>query len=123
MAEILYKELSYQVVGAAMEVHKVLGPAFVEPVYQKAYAHELYLRAIPYEEQKLLPVHYKGQFVGEYRADFVIDNKIIIEIKAVSSLNEIHDAQAINYLAATGLRVAILINFGEKSLKTKRIAK
>ncbi len=123
MTEILYKELSYQVVGAAMEVHKVLGSAFVEPVYQKAYAHELSLRAIPFEEQKLLVVHYKGQLVGEYRADFVIDNKIIVEIKAVSGLNEIHEAQAINYLGATGLNLAILINFGEKSLKTKRIAK
>jgi GxxExxY protein len=79
MAEILFKELSFAIIGAAMEVHNHLGPAFLEAVYQNALAYELALRGIPFEEQKVLPVYYKGQLVGEYKADFVVDGKIILE--------------------------------------------
>src|SRR5574341_300870 len=121
MAEIIFKELSYAIIGAAMEVHKILGSAFLEAVYQRALAYELTLRNIPFEEQKLLPVYYKGQLVGEYKADMVIDGKIILELKAVSAITEIHEAQAQNYLAATGMRLAIIINFASKSLEYKRI--
>jgi len=123
MTEILYKELSFAIVGAAMEVHKVLGGGFLEAVYQAALAHEFRLRNIPFEEQKHLPVYYKGVLVGEYIADFVIDEKIIVEIKAVSDLNSAHEAQALNYLAATGLRLALLLNFGRSSLQQKRLVK
>jgi GxxExxY protein len=123
MAEILYKELSFAIVGAAMEVHRVLGPGFLEAVYQKALAHELSLRGIRFEQFKRLPVTYKGVLVGEYEADFVVEDKIILEIKAVSALNQAHEAQAINYLAATGLRLAILLNFGAASLQHKRLVK
>jgi GxxExxY protein len=123
MAEILFKELSFAIVGAAMEVHRQLGLGFLEAVYQKALAYELTLRGIPFEEQKVLSVYYKGELVGEYKADFVIDGKIILELKSVSAISNAHRAQARNYLAATGLRLAILINFGAASLETKRVVK
>jgi len=123
MAEILFKELSYAVVGAAMEVHRALGAGFLESVYQAALAYELRLRSIPFEEQVRLPVYYKGQLVGEYIADFVIDGKIILEIKAVTELSDAHRAQAINYLAATGFELAILLNFGASKLQQERLVR
>jgi len=121
MAEIIHKELSYAVVGAAQEVHRLLGPGFLEAVYEEAMAHELRLKFIPFERQKLLRVNYKGLIIGEYRADFVVEEKIILELKAVTGLTKIHESQAIHYLATTGLRMAILINFGGESLQIKRI--
>jgi len=121
MAEFLYKELTYAIIGAAMEVHKTLGGGFLEAVYQKALAYELHLRDIPFEEQVHLQVFYKEQFVGEYIADFVIDGKIIVEIKAVSALNDAHIAQTLHYLAATKHKVGLLINFGSKSLEHRRL--
>ncbi len=123
MSKAIYPELSYQIIGAAMEVHRILGPGFLEAVYQSALIHEFTLRGIPFEAYKKLPVTYKDKFVGEYEADFVIDGKIIIELKAVSDLHPQHEAQAINYLAATGLKLALLINFGAKSLQHKRLVK
>ena len=123
MTEILHKRLSYQVVGAAMEVHRQLGPGFLEKVYQTALAHELKLQGIPFEEQKRLTVNYKDIVVGEYVADFVIDGKIIVEIKAVSNLTSSHQAQALNYLAATGYKLAILLNFGATSLQQRRVVR
>lgn len=123
MAEILYKELSFAIIGAAMEVHRLLGAGFLEAVYQKALAYELTLRNIPFEEQVRLPVTYKGVLVGDYIADFVIDGKIILEIKSVPALTDAHKAQAINYLAATGYELAILLNFGEPRLHQERIVR
>jgi len=98
-----------------MEVHRILGPGFLEAVYQAALEHEFTLRGIPYEAQKRLVVTYKGQFAGEYVADLVVAREIILELKAVSALNKALEAQAHNYLAATGLHLAILINFGAAS--------
>lgn len=121
--EILFKELSFAVIGAAMEVHNVLGPGFLEVVYQKALAHELTLRGIPFEMSKKLPVSYKGILVGEYEADFVVDNSIILELKAVSAIHPKHEAQATHYLATTGFKLAILVNFGADSLEQKRVAR
>jgi GxxExxY protein len=123
MTEILFKELSFAVVGAAMEVHKILGPGYLEAVYQAALAQEFALRGIAFEQFKRLPVSYKGVLVGEYVADLVIEDKIIVELKAVSTLNANHEAQVLNYLAATGLRLAILFNFGSPSLQQKRLAR
>jgi GxxExxY protein len=123
VSEILYKELSFAVIGAAMEVHKTLGPGYLETVYQAALAQELTLRYIAFEQFKRLSVSYKGVPVGEYVADLVIEDKIIVELKAVSTLNASHEAQAINYLAAIGLRLAILFNFGSPSLQQKRLAR
>jgi len=118
---IIYKERCYEVVGAAQEVHRLLGPGFLESVYEYALAHEFSLRGIPFERQAALTVTYKETCAGEYRADFIIDGKIILEIKAVTALVPAHEAQTLNYLATTGLRLAILLNFGSKSLQFKRL--
>jgi len=123
MVELLYKELTFAVIGAAMEVHKILGPGFLEAVYQAALARELTFRGIPFEQQVRLPVSYKGVIVGEYIADFIIDGKLIVEIKAVSNFNSQHQAQAMHYLAATGCRLALLLNFGTGSLEHRRVIK
>ena len=123
MAEILYKELSYSITGAAMEVHRLLGPGYLETVYQAALAHEFTLRGIPFEQRRKLPVTYKGIPVGDYVADMVVEDKIILELKGVSTLHPRHQAQALNYLAATGFRLAILLNFGADSLQDKRVIK
>ena len=123
MTEILFKDLSFSVIGAAMEVHKILGPGFLESVYQLALEKELDLRGVPFQHQVELPVTYKGTLVGIYKADLIIDNKIILEIKGLSRLNASHEAQALHYLAATGLHLAILINFGMSSLEYRRIVK
>jgi GxxExxY protein len=123
MVEILYKQLSFAPIGAAMEVHSILGSGFLEAVYQAALEKELTLRRIPFERQVALPVVYKGDLIGEYKADLVVDGKIVIEIKTVSRLNSAHEAQAIHYLTATGLELAILLNFGSGSLESRRVVK
>ena len=123
MAEILFKELSFKIIGCAMEVHRVLGPGFLEAVYLNALVQELALLDIPFEVQKHLPIYYKGKLVGEYIADIAVDNKIILELKAVSRLNPSHIAQGLNYLTATGLRLAIIINFGAGSLQSQRVVR
>lgn len=123
MVELLYKEQTFAVIGAAMEVHKILGPGFLEAVYQAALERELTLRKIPFEQKVKLPVTYKDVTVGIYEADIVIDNKIILELKSISKLNASHQAQAMHYLAATGLRLALLLNFGTGSLEHRRVIK
>src|SRR2546428_12174985 len=121
--EVLFKELSYTIVGAAMEVHRFLGPGFLEAGYSEALDWELGLRRIPFVRQAGIPVEYKGRCIGEYKADFLVDNKIILELKAVSVLNPAHRAQAHHSLAATRLRLAILMNFGTLSLECERIVR
>lgn len=123
MVELLYKELTFAVIGAAMEVHKILGPGFLETVYQTALERELTLRKIPFEQKVKLPVTYKDVTVGIYEADLIIDGKFIVELKAVSKFNASHQAQAMHYLAATGLRLALLLNFGTGSLEHRRVIK
>ncbi len=123
MTELLYKELTFAVISAAMEVHTILGPGFLEAVYQTALERELTLRGIPCEKQVKLPVRYKDILIGEYVADFIIDGKLIVEIKAVSNFNSQHQAQAMHYLAATGCRLALLLNFGTGSLEHRRVIK
>jgi GxxExxY protein len=123
MVELLYKHLSFAIIGAAMEVHTILGSGFLEAVYQTALEKELKLREIPFRHKVSLPVSYKGGLVGEYEADLVVDEKIIVEIKSISRLNSVHEAQAIHYLAATGLQLALLVNFGASSLEYRRVIK
>lgn len=123
MTKLLYESLTYAVIGAAMEVHTVLGGGFLESVYQKALAKEFSLRKIAFEEQVKLPVNYKGLLIGEYFADFSVDGKLIIEIKAVAKINRAHQAQAMHYLAATGYQLALLLNFGGRSLEHQRVIK
>ncbi len=122
MAEekLLYAELTHKIIGAAMEVHTILGPGFLEAVYEEALAHEFELRAIPFERQKTFSVPYKTVSAGVYRPDFVVDDKVIVDIKALKHLTEIEEAQIINYLKVTGLRVGLVINFGAPRLEYKR---
>jgi len=121
--ELLYKQLSFAVIGAAMEVHTVLGSGFLEAIYQAAFEKELSIRGIPFARKVNLPVSYKGDLIGEYEADLVVDEKIVVELKAISKLNSAHEAQAIHYLTATGLQLALLINFGASSLEYRRVVK
>ncbi len=120
MPELLYSDLTRAIIGAAMEVHRVLGHGFLEAVYEAALAHELDLRRIPYERQKRLTVTYKGEAVGDYVADFVVDGKVVVELKATKGLTEVDEAQLLNYLKVTGLRVGLLFNFGTPSLEHRR---
>ena len=120
--ELIYPELSYRIIGAAMEVHKHLGSGFLEAIYDEAFAVELSTLNIQYEYQKDLKVSYKGKPLKRtYKADFVIDGKIIVENKASSGLTNNHRAQVINYLKATGYRLGILINYGLPSLEYDRL--
>jgi GxxExxY protein len=115
--ELILKDEVCAVVGAAMEVHRVLGPGFLEPVYQEALQYELADRAIPFEAEKLLPVIYKGRVLDKYyKADLICYGQIILELKALSRLSSVEEAQLLNYLKATGLRVGLLINFGSPGL-------
>ena len=116
----LYKELTQAIIGAAMEVHRVLGPGFLEAVYAAALAQEFGLRSIPHQREPELSVVYKGIVAGSYRADFVADGKVIVEIKAAKQLAAIDEAQLLNYLKATGYRIGLLLNFGARSLEIKR---
>ena len=118
---LVYKEEVYDIVGAAMEVHRVLGNGFLEAVYHEALAVELTERGIPFEREKDILIYYKKVLLKKsYKADFVCYNKIILELKALSSLTGEHESQLLNYLKATGFKVGLLINFGQKSLIYKR---
>jgi GxxExxY protein len=105
------------VIGAALEVHRVLGPGFLETVYEEAIAIEFGLQGIPFERQKPINVSYKGRPVGEGRLDFFVQNSVIVELKAVDKLLPIHQAQLMSYLKATRCRLGLLINFHERLLK------
>jgi GxxExxY protein len=103
--------LAKSVIGAAIEVHRNLGPGFLESVYESALCIELERREISYARQPLVPVSYKGMAVGEARLDLLIEGKLIVELKAVDSLAPVHRAQVISYLRATGYHLGLLINF------------
>ena len=119
--DLLYKEEVYQIIGAAMEVHRILGPGFLEAVYQEALEIEFSLRGIPYESYKRLKIQYKERYLKQgYEADFLVFEKIIVEIKAADKLISKNEAQLLNYLTATKLKLGVLINFGEESLVWKR---
>ena len=121
---ILYKNEAYKVIGAAMTVHRELGPGFLEAVYHEALEIEFKQQQIPYLREAPLTISYKGYALQkEYCTDFICYNKIIVELKAIKELDSIHEAQVFNYLKATGFKLGLLINFGESSLVYKRIVK
>ena len=113
--------LTGDIIGAAMEVHRELGPGFLETVYDEALAVELTQRKIKFERQKELPVYYKQRCVKKFVCDFLVSSKVIVEIKAVSALREIDKVQLTSYLKASGIEIGLLLNFGEKSLCSKRM--
>jgi len=118
---VLYPVLSYKVMQAVFEVHNALGPGFLESVYEEALAFELELSGIPFVRQKAVEVLYKGKVIGSQRLDLVIDDKIILELKAVSGLTDVFKQQTLSYLKATGLKLGILINFGAPRVEYVRI--
>ncbi len=120
---IIYKEESYKIVGAAFKVYNTLGAGFLEAVYQEALEIELQRQGIPYEREKELKIVYDGvELKQTYKADFVCYGKIIVELKAVSALDDAHRAQMYNYLHATGLKIGLLLNFGNaEELEKQRI--
>ena len=109
--QIMYAELSHAIVGAAIEVHRHIGPGQLESVYERALCHELVLREIPHRAQVPIPMLYKGCNVGDFVADLIVDDKIVVELKAVTALQPVHLAQTLSYVHATRLRLGLLINF------------
>lgn len=122
MAEtnLLHNELTREIIGAAIEVHKIFGSGFLENVYEEALAIELNIRKIPYERQKGIDVLYKGLLAKQFICDLLVGQKVLVELKALKTISNIEEAQILNYMKATGLEVGLLINFGEQSLKFKR---
>ena len=119
---LLYKEESYKIIGAAMEVHRILGCGFIESVYQEALEKEFAYRGIPHEREKELSISYKGDTLTKtFKADFVCYNKIILELKAVKEFAVEHYSQLYNYLKASGMNLGILINFGTTSIEFERV--
>ena len=117
----LYKDLTKEIISAAMEVHRELGSGFLEYVYEEALCYELNLREISFERQKELDIYYKDLLIPrKYKPDLIVENKVIVEIKATSGLTEVEEAQLLNYLKATKMRLGLLLNFGAKSLEVKR---
>jgi GxxExxY protein len=122
MSKLIYKEESYQIIGKCMEVHNNLGPGFLEIVYKDALEYEFKKAGIPYEREKKYTVHYKDIFLPhKFYADFVVYDKIILEVKGVSAIVEEFIAQSLNYLKVSGNKLALLVNFGELKLNYKRI--
>ncbi len=122
MAEIIYENESYKIIGACIEVHKELGCGFLEAVYREALAIEFRNHGIPFEQEKSVDIYFKSiKLNKKYIADFICYDKIVLELKALSKITTEHESQLLNYLKATGLKLGILINFGEKSLKYKRL--
>ena len=118
MFQMMEEELSEQIIGAAIEVHKHWGPGLYEEIYEKSLCHELRLRQIPFEHQVRVPLLYKGERVGdELRLDVLVQAKIVVELKAVSKLEPIHEAQLLTYMRLTQCRVGLLINFNVPILK------
>ena len=117
---IVYRQLSYAIIGCAQRVHTTLGPGFPESVYQRALCRERVKQKIPFMSEASFEVFYDGAIAGKFRVDILVDNKIVLELKAVSDICEAHVSQTYAYLKATGAKLAILINFGKRRLDAKR---
>ena len=121
LEKIIYKDLSYKVVGLAMQVHTELGYGFLEKVYENALMILLKENGIKAEQQVPIKVYFHGQIVGEYVADILIDDCIILELKAQERIVDAHKSQTLNYLKATNLKLALLLNFGRHKLECERL--
>ncbi len=109
--------LTYQIIGAAIEVHRVLGPKLLESVYEEALCIELDLRQLSYERQKKIKLDYKGHEIGIFYVDIIVESSVIVELKSVTNIAPVHEAQLISYLKLTGLHCGLLINFSVATLK------
>ena len=119
--EYKYSELTGKVIGSAMEVHNTLGNGFQEVIYQRALGYEMELRGIDFDREFEMPIFYKEKRVGTRRADFLVSNTVSVELKALTKLEPVHFAQAINYLEAYNLEIGLLINFGNTKLEFHRL--
>ncbi len=115
------KDLTHRIIGACMEVHGFLGNGFQEVIYQRALCIEFDQLGIDYSREYTINISYKGTEIGKRRVDFFVENKVMVELKAVIRMEDVHLAQAMNYLEAYGLRIGLLINFGARSLQFKRV--
>jgi len=116
-SKLLHEELTEAVIGAAIEVHRALGPGLLESAYEECLCHELHLRGIPFERQRPLPVQYKGVKLDcGYRLDLIVESKVIVEIKCVEHILPVHEAQLLTYLKMTGVRVGLVLNFNVSTL-------
>jgi GxxExxY protein len=116
-----YSELTSKIIGCAMTVHQKLGNGFQEVIYQRALAIEMQLAGIQFQQEFIMSIFYRGEQIGTRRVDFLVENTISVELKAVNALDNSNFAQAINYLEVYNLEIGLLINFGETSLKFKRL--
>jgi len=121
--EYRFSDLTGKIIGCAMEVHKILGNGFQEVIYQRALAIEMSRQGLEFSREHEMEIFYKGEQIGTRRVDFFVEGKIMVELKAVVQIEDVHLAQAINYLEAYGLDIGLLINFGNTSLQFKRVMK
>ena len=121
MSELKFKEITEKIIGAAMRVHAALGNGFQEVIYQRGLEIELQDSGLKFARELSMPIFYKGRCIGERRVDFFVEEKIMVELKAIIQLENVHLAQAKNYLEAYNMEVGLLINFGSISLEFKRL--
>jgi GxxExxY protein len=121
MKELIHAEITGQIIGAAFEVYNLLGYGFLEKVYENALIRELQLRGLHATDQYPIKVIYKDVEVGDYSADILVEDKVIVELKTGEAFNPVHEAQLLNYLKATGIKVGLLINFGPQKCEHKRL--
>ena len=117
----IYSDITGKIIGAAMKVHSTLGNGFQEVIYQRTLAIEMRTQGLVFQRELEMPIHYSGEEIGTRRVDFLVENKVLVELKAITGLEDVHMAQAINYLEAYHLEVGLLLNFGAKSLEFRRL--
>ncbi len=120
---MLYEDITRRIIGAAMRVHSTLGNGFKEVIYQRALAIEFAFQNLSFEREKEMNLYYRNQHIGTRRVDFLVEGCVMVEIKAVIRLEDVHLAQALNYLEAYHMQVGLLLNFGARSLEYKRVQK
>ena len=116
-----YQDLTGKIIGCAMEVHRALGNGFQEVIYQRALLYEMNLQELNFSREYEMEIFYKDKKIGTRRVDFFVENKIMVEIKALTKLEDVHLAQAMNYIEAYNLEIGLLLNFGARSLEFKRV--
>jgi GxxExxY protein len=121
MAELVHGDATYAIIGAAMEVHRELGPGFLETIYQRGMEAELRRRGMSFESQRRILVRYKGETLAEHVLDLVVDGRVVVELKAVKELTDQHLAQTLSYVRASNLPLGLLINFAKRSLQHRRV--
>jgi GxxExxY protein len=121
MDQLKYTDITGKIIGCAMQVHSTLGNGFQEVIYQKALEIEMALNGLVFEREKEMPIYYRDLHIGTRRVDFFVSGMIMVELKAITQLEDVHLAQALNYLEAYNVEIGLLLNFGSKSLIVKRL--